>query len=136
LPRVIPALIGVVALSACGSTQAATPKPGNRPVLISESGNRHTVTIHRGQTLQVVLHNTYWQFAAPRTNVLGAVGAPVYAPRRSGCVPGAGCGTVTARYRTLRTGTATIKATRTSCGEALRCQPGAGSFQVTVVVKR
>jgi hypothetical protein len=163
--RLALALVTAVVVSACGSTttssaqpaasgaatRSSPPTPG-APVstsgpattdpppavarVIVEADNRRTVKIRRGQKLEVQLHNTYWRFAAPSTSAVVAIGAPVYAPRLGGgCVPGAGCGTVTARFRAARPGTATIKATRQSCGEALRCQPGQGAFDVAIAVK-
>jgi hypothetical protein len=45
-----------------------------------------------------------------------------------------GCGTVTATFRGLRGGQATISASRTTCGEALLCTGSAGAFEVTIVV--
>ena len=60
-------------------------------------------------------------------------GDPAYAPA-PGCVPGGGCGTVTATYGAVHAGRVTVTANRTSCGEALRCSPEQGSFTVAVVV--
>jgi predicted secreted protein len=120
--------------STTGTATTAPPPAVER--VITEADDRRTVKIRRGQKLEVQLHNTYWRFAAPSTSALVAIGAPVYAPRLGGgCVPGAGCGTVTARFRAARTGTTTIKATRQSCGEALRCRPGQGAFEVAIAVK-
>ena len=142
-------MVAAAAVSACGSAAtattptvpaatSATATAATAPAVvrvITEADNRHAVKIRRGQKLAVQLHNTYWRFAAPSTSALVAIGAPVYAPKLGGgCVPGEGCGTVTARFRAARTGSATIKATRQSCGEALRCRPGAGTFEVTVAV--
>jgi len=51
-----------------------------------------------------------------------------------GCVPGGGCGTVTARYSAISGGTAQVAAHRDSCGEAMRCQGTNGDWRITVVV--
>ena len=50
----------------------------------------------------------------------------------SGCVPGQGCGTVTTHYVARSLGLIHLRATRTSCGEALRCAPSAGLWTVTI----
>jgi hypothetical protein len=90
--------------------------------------------MHRGQTLNVVLASTYWTFQ-PASNpaVLSLQGAPVVAPSRP-CVPGGGCGTVTARYSAVTAGQSTVMAMRTSCGEAMGCTPAASRYALTVTV--
>lgn len=91
--------------------------------------------MRRGQRLRVVLHSTYWEFKPTSDGaVLHLVAAPQVAPK-SGCVPGQGCGTVTAVYVARRAGTATVKAERTSCGEAMGCTAAAGSYSLSVVVR-
>ncbi len=52
------------------------------------------------------------------------------------CVgPGAGRGTVTARYIAIATGQVTVAADRTVCGEALRCTGSRGAYHLHGVVK-
>jgi hypothetical protein len=89
-----------------------------------------------GATVRLVLHNIYWTVHdSPDPSVLTMVGRPVYSSAGAvKCVPGAGCGTVTATFKALAPGSALISASRTSCGEALQCTGGAGVFNVTVVV--
>jgi hypothetical protein len=112
----------------------APPAPGSRDV--SELDNGTTVTLRTGGTLRAVLHSTYWQFDPPSDpTVLGSAGPPVSSPAPMGqCVPGGGCGTVTATFQALRPGRAVVSAHRTSCGEALRCTGNQGIWTVTVVV--
>jgi hypothetical protein len=50
------------------------------------------------------------------------------------CLPGIGCGVTTAWYKALSAGSATVSASRVSCGEALRCVGKQGAYRVTVVV--
>jgi hypothetical protein len=45
-----------------------------------------------------------------------------------------GCGTVRRDFHAVRLGTATLIATRSSCGEAMRCTGDQGRFTVTVRV--
>ena len=118
------------------TTPSARPSPVPSTVEVTESDNGHTVTLRPGDTLVAVLHSTYWQFDPPSNPaVLRSEGRPVTSPAPMGsCVPGGGCGTVTAHYQALSPGRSTVSAGRTSCGEALRCTGDAGSWSVTVVV--
>ena len=95
-------------------------------VTLNEYSNGHTVTVNPGQHVTLVLHSTYWSIATPRTSrPLPQVGSAVYLPRlpstKGGCVAGQGCGTVTVHYVASAPGVAHLHASRTSCGEALRC---------------
>ena len=103
---------------------------------LSEADNGSTVSLRAGGTLRVVLHSTYWQIdPASDSTVLASEGSPSYSPDPPGtCVPGGGCGTVTATFQALRPGRAVVSAHRTSCGEALRCTGNQGSYAVTVMV--
>lgn len=104
---------------------------------LGDDDNGTTIKLARGATIVVVLNSTYWQFPTPAspTTVLAPVGSVVTAPAPIGtCVPGAGCGTVTATYQAVGPGQATITASRTTCGEALQCTGSAGSYHVTVDV--
>jgi hypothetical protein len=51
------------------------------------------------------------------------------------CVPGEGCGTVSASFRAAKPGTAILEAGRTTCGEARGCVNGEGAYQVTISVR-
>jgi hypothetical protein len=94
------------------------------------------VTLHVGDHLQVVLASTYWRLgAASSPAVLRSDGQPVMTPRSRGCVPGGGCGTEAAAFAAIKTGTSTVSASRTNCGEALRSTKGHGRFVLTVIVK-
>jgi hypothetical protein len=67
--------------------------------------------------------------------VVALVSGPTTSAAAMGtCVPGGGCGTVTAAFRALAPGRATITASRTTCGEAMRCTGTDGAWEVTVVV--
>jgi hypothetical protein len=127
-------LLSSAAACANGMTFDATkPKP---TVRIGERQNRGTVTLRRGQQLQVVLHSTYWRFEkTPKPSVLRSERAPKARPILSGCVPGEGCGTVTASYLAVGRGSSTVTAMRSSCGEAMGCTGSSGRFAVRVVVR-
>jgi hypothetical protein len=150
------AMAGLCALSGCGtagnaaspaatpaSPAATSPPAAAAPtaaakVVVDEHSNGRAVHVAAGTTVVVVLHNTYWHFGPPPAGgMLAEVGQPSAAPRRpgaGGCMPGMGCGTVTATFRAVGAGTAVIRASRTTCGEALRCRAGQGRFAVTIVV--
>ena len=135
--------IVATALLACAcsgrtGTATSTTRSPDRPVVhLSVTDSGRTVAVVPGVRLVVALDSTYWTFrpVAP-AGVLRAVGPPQIVPRLSHCVPGQGCGTVTAEFLATGTGTATIEATRTSCGEALRCTPAQGDYRVQVLVHR
>ena len=135
------ALLLAALACACGGTDSASSSTGTGakrlpPLRAGEHQDGRTLTLRRGQHLVVVLHSTYWEFA-PSSNpgVLRAAGAPKTVPHPSGCVPGEGCGTVTAVYVARRRGAAVVAASRTSCGEALRCSADAGSYVLHVRVR-
>jgi hypothetical protein len=129
--RATVALALLVVVLGCGSGAAIAATSTLPVVHASEGRDGGKVTLRRGQTLQVVLHSTYWRFKAPST----AGVKPVVTPK-PGCVPGQGCGTVTVTYVARAVGSAAVAAARTSCGEALRCTPAAGSYKLTVAVLR
>lgn len=115
------------------TTTVASQAPA--AVALADADTGRSVTVRRGGTVTVVLHSTYWTFAAPSNgSVVQAQGAPVVVADRQGCVPGGGCGTVTAKYAAVGDGQATLSAHRDSCGEAMRCQGTAGDWRVTIVV--
>jgi hypothetical protein len=134
------ALLLVVAACADGGAgqTASTPRSASRPPLrVSERQNGKTVSLRRGQRLLVVLHSTYWKFqGSSNRKVLRQRGAPSVEPALGRCVPGGGCGTVTASFLGAGAGSASVTATRTSCGEALGCTASSGRYAVRVVVSR
>jgi hypothetical protein len=118
-----------------------TSPAGSAPPLagpqVTETDNGHTLRVHLGSELKLILHNTYWQIAgSSSTAVLAALGAAVYSGAGMiSCIPGSGCGTVTQVFRAAGLGQATLTASRTSCGEVLQCTGTAGSYKVTIVVE-
>lgn len=129
-------------VAACGSaTPAATPltsgsaAAGAQVLSVTDADNGHAVVARAGDTIVVTLASTYWTVQPPSDPaVLVPSASPQASPRLGGCVPGGGCGTVTATFIARAPGTAVLTATRTSCGEALLCQGSAGRFSVTVTV--
>jgi hypothetical protein len=145
LGGVAPAAIIAVALAltacsgAVATTRSATPRatrsaaPGST-VTVDETASG-AVSLRVGQQLIIDLHSTYWMVqGSSNPPVLTMDGAVVVSPSPDGCVPGQGCGTVTADFHAIAPGDAVVNASRTSCGEALRCTGGQGTFRLTVHV--
>ena len=119
-----------------GSTLPPTTAPSNVSEVTATDGDKgKTVHLRPGQHLKVTLASTYWQFQ-PVSNraVLKQEGKPVVVPQPTGCVPGQGCGTVTANYLAMAPGSAMVTAIRSSCGEAMGCTATSGRFGLTVMV--
>lgn len=122
-------------LAACSSESHSGPARAR--VVVGDGGNGSRVTLHKGDTLVVRLHSTYWHIAAPQAGgVLRLVDRAVRAvPPDSGrCVPGAGCGSVVATFRAQRAGRVEVRASRTTCGEVLRCTRPQSHYELTLVV--
>lgn len=114
-----------------------TTKPGVVTVS-SDHANGRTFRVKVGQRLNLILTSTYWQLhgsSAPA--VLRQDGATKLLPRPSSCtkLPGLGCTPVRAPFLALAPGTAVITASRTTCGEALRCAADQSHFRITIVVR-
>ena len=120
------------ALVASGSSGASPTR--TRVVTVTFANKGSTMHLHVGDRLRVVLGSAYWTFhksSNPRAVAQIGVVKVVHQP---GCVVGAGCGTVTALYGAMAPGTSAITASRISCGEALGCTKGNGSFNIRVRV--
>jgi hypothetical protein len=118
------------------TTASSTPAGPTATLDLAEADSGRTLTVSVGATVKLVLHNTYWTVqGSSNPSVLAPLGQPVYSGAGSvKCIPGTGCGTVTATFKAVAQGSSVVSASRTSCGEALQCPGGAGTFEVTVVV--
>ena len=113
---------------------------GAAPVALNEHSNGRTVTVSLGTRLNVTLHSTYWSLVTTKTTPdLRQVGKTVVvgvAPNGARhCVPGQGCGTLNAHFIAAHSGTVRLRASRTSCGEALKCSPAQSVWTVVVRVR-
>lgn len=115
---------------------AATPTPALSSAHVTEAYNGRTLALSVGSEVTLELASTYWQVGdSSDPAVLELVSGPnASAAAMGACVPGGGCGTVAAIFRALAPGRATITASRTTCGEAMRCTGTDGAYEVTVVV--
>ncbi|WP_344637900.1 hypothetical protein [Kitasatospora cystarginea] len=124
--------------SAPASTTASptASAPGTAPhgsVLLDEHAAGSTVRVGTGTAVLVRLHSTYWSIpASSDSQVLAAVSGG--STPTGACEPGGGCGVAAADFVARRPGSAKVTAGRRSCGEAMRCPPGQGSYTVTVEV--
>ena len=133
---------GVLLVGAAGCAKLSTPAAVTLPLSaigqMTVTADMATKGVHAptGDLLHVVLEGTQWRFDRPAGDVLVPVGAPrLSVPSSCSTLPvGSGCGTVTMSYRAAQVGTTTIHASRTSCGEALRCDPVQADFSIAVSI--
>jgi hypothetical protein len=139
--RVLLGLVSAAVLASCGAVMTgggASPSPGAtqeaRLIVATDSDNGKTLELHLGDRLDVNLSSTYWTIhESSDLSVLRLAGPMAISPR-PGCVPGGGCGLAIASFDAVGTGSADVTASRTSCGEAMRCVGTAGSYRLAVVV--
>jgi len=118
------------------SAQGATSKS------LSETNRNQVASVKIGSQISLTLHSMYWTLAKQsKTSSLTAKGAPVLKPifpgptAPHGCsIAGSGCGTQTWKFVASKVGTTHLIATRTTCGEAMRCTGTNGRFEVSVKV--
>ncbi|HEV7534382.1 MAG TPA: hypothetical protein VGP90_02035 [Acidimicrobiia bacterium] len=118
------------------SPDGTCPPPAGHTVKVDEAASGSDVTLAPGDHLQVTLHSTYWEFnPSSDPAVVDGDGGPQTGPGiNCPTYPGSGCGTVTQTYTALKVGTAHVSADRTTCGEAMACNP-AQHYNVTVHVR-
>jgi hypothetical protein len=105
-------------------------------IAAGDAANGTTMHARVGDRVELTLSSDYWTVegsSAPA--VLRQNGATVQLPRQPHCPPGVGCAPLRTGFTALAPGTAMITATRTTCGEALRCVGSQGRFALTVVVQ-
>lgn len=145
------AVLAALVASGCGGHPAAFVSAGSPPsvpiattlvpaaaeVQLGDADTGRTIPATVGERIVVTLHSTYWQVAAPSApKVVAQDGDPQVGGGGPGCpsIPGTGCGTIVAAFVAVAPGDAELLATRSSCGEALRCAPDQSTWQVHVVV--
>jgi hypothetical protein len=139
--RVLSTLVSAAFLTSCGAAMTgggASPSPASTAVagqiVASESDNGKTLELHVGDRLEVKLASTYWNIQDSSDLGVLRLAGPVAVSPQPGCVPGAGCGLAIASFDAVGTGSADITASRSSCGEAMRCVGSAGTYRLSVVV--
>jgi hypothetical protein len=135
-------LVAAVALGGCQASawhrtrrQDSTATTG-APVVADERGNGGTVRLEAGGQLEVDLHSLYWTVqGSSDPYVLSQDGPPErVAAGPDACPPGVGCGLQRIVFTARHPGTATIRASRISCGEARGCTSEQGAYQLNVIV--
>ncbi|HEY2704356.1 MAG TPA: hypothetical protein VGL20_11750 [Candidatus Dormibacteraeota bacterium] len=135
---------GAAAVLAIGSAPAISASAAtvhhttvrHQAVTAADADNGKTITVRSGGRVTLKLASTYWTVrGSSDPKVLHQLGKTSTQPAKPGaCVPGQGCGTVTATFVAMHRGTADVTATRTTCGEAMLCSPAQGSYVIHVVV--
>jgi hypothetical protein len=133
------ALLGVAALAlpaACGSRSGGSTVTGGQRVTVTWHDKGRTVSVTAGTPLVLRLNNVAWEIrGSSNSDVVRQTGAVRHKPAPPGtCPAGVGCGRVIARFRAVGPGTAHLRASRSSCGEVLRCTRGRGRYDVTIRV--
>ena len=127
----------VSATSAAPANWPTGPVASGQPVVLDEHANKTTVHVQVGTTVELLLHSSYWTIGGSSSPaVLAPQGTPTQLPVTPTCAPGIGCNPVQAMFSARSPGTSVLSASRTSCGEAMRCGTQNGRFQVTVIVTR
>lgn len=137
------AVVLALAASVGGCTSAPSASTPGRQVTATVSDNGHTLHLAVGDRLTVVLSSTYWSVPASNSDRVLRPDSHHYsvAPLTGSsstidqtCVVGEGCGSVTATFTATSAGGEVVTASRTSCGEAMRCVGSAGTYRLTVLV--
>lgn len=111
---------------------------------LSEKNASKTVVVKLKSQVELTLHSMYWQLTVPaKSSSLTSKGQPILKPifpspsAPAGCrIAGSGCGTQTWVFTATKVGITHLVATRTTCGEAMRCTSATGRFTVKVTVVR
>lgn len=111
---------------------------------LTEKNASKTVAVKLGGRVELTLHSMYWGLAVPaKSSSLTSQGQPILKPifpspsAPAGCkIAGSGCGTQTWVFVATKVGLTHLVASRTTCGEAMKCSSANGRFAVTVKVTR
>ena len=133
------AVVSIVTAVGCGVAASHGPGAGGPMVIVvRDVANGKAVSARAGDRIELILSSSYWHVTGSSAlSVLRQNGPTVLLPRPSSCpdIPGLGCTPVRAEFTALTDGTAVITASRSTCGEALRCQPDRTRFTVNVIVR-
>jgi hypothetical protein len=144
--RLTAVAVAVLAVSAmtpagCGTAapRANVPAAGGPTVIVvRDDANGRTVSVRPRDRIELILSSSYWHVTGSSApSVLRQDGPPVLLSRPSNCpdIPGLGCTSVRDDFTALTDGKTVITASRSACGEALRCKPDQTRFTVTVAVR-
>src|SRR5215469_15891214 len=136
--------VSVVSPMTCAGCRTAASRAsgpvagGTTMIVVRDDANGKAVSARAGDRIELILSSNYWHLtgsSAPR--VIRQDGPPTLLSRPSSCpdIPGLGCIPVRADFTALTDGKAVITASRSACGEALRCKPDQTRLTVIVVVR-
>ena len=132
-------VVSLMASAGCGTAASHGPGAGGPMVIVVRGdANGKAVSARAGDRIELILSSSYWHVTGSSApSVLRQDGAPVLLSRPGSCpaIPGLGCTPVRADFTALTDGKAVITASRSTCGEALRCQPDKTRFTVSVIVR-
>ena len=134
--------VSIMASAGCGTAASRTSGPaagGPTVIVVRDNANGKAVSARAGDRIELILSSSYWHVTGSSApSVLRQDGPPVLLSRPRSCpdIPGLGCTPVRANFTALTNGKAVITASRSTCGEALRCRPDQTRFTVTVVVRK
>lgn len=129
---------GTAASRASGPAASSPAAGGPTVIVVRDNANGKSVSARAGDRIELILSSSYWHVTGSSApGVLRQDGPSVLLSRPGSCpdIPGLGCVPVRADFTALTDGTAEITATRSTCGEALRCAAGQTRFTVFVVVR-
>ena len=131
--------VSIMTSAGCGAAASRGPGAGGPTVIVvRDDANGTAVSARAGDRIELILSSSYWHVSGSSApGVLRQDGPPVLLPRPSSCpaIPGLGCNPVRAYFTALTDGKAVITASRSTCGEALRCKPDQTRFTVIIVVR-
>jgi hypothetical protein len=134
--------VGMLGLAGCAGSSRSAGAAGSvgsssqaQPVAsFSNADKDRTVTVHRGQPIQVTLDTTNWRFEPPTETRVIRWEPEAIASGSGGCIVINQCGSASITGVAMQTGHTTVHATREKCGELRRCDPSASSYSLTIVV--
>jgi hypothetical protein len=138
LTGVAGAVVAVSIMTSAGCGTSGPAAGGPTVIVVRDNANGETVSAQAGDRIELILSSSYWHVTgASAPSVLRQDGSSVLLPRPSSCpdIPGLGCTPVRADFTVLTKGRAVITASRSACGEALRCTPRQMRFTVIVIAR-
>jgi len=131
--------VSIMTSAGCGTAASRGPGAGGPTVIVvRDDANGKAVSARAGDRITLILSSSYWHVtgsSAPSVLRQDGPPAPLRRPKSCPDIPGLGCIPVRADFTAVTDGKAVIMASRTACGEALRCRPDQTRFTVTVVVR-
>jgi len=133
--------VSIMTCVGCGTAASRASGPvagGPAVIVVRDAANGKAVSARAGDRIELILSSSYWHLTGSSApGVLRQNGPATLLSRPDSCpaIPGLGCIPLRADFTALTDGQAVITASRSACGEALRCKPDQTRFTVIVVVR-